>query len=195
MSGLFGFCDSSVQGLGVVPYAGGPSVLGSGLRELGSGLRGCHGWRRFVKGSGRMIRVTGVGRRILIVAVGLCAIALGWLLLYEVTSPGVAAKLTTAPLAAVLMLQVFPVLGWFAWRMDRSLNAAISNAELAHERAGGREGASGLSERGLSTDAAAARQEEGGPRTTEVVAVHRVVHVPRARPRVQARAGEEIAAR
>ena len=177
--------------MGELPYAGCFSVLGSDLRESDSdrsrakdgGVRLSRIGEAVREGRGRMIRVTGVGRRMLIGAVGLCAMGLGWLLLYEVTSPGVAARLSTAPLAAVIALQVLPVLGWLAWRVDR---AAV--AEAAGVRA----------ETGVAAPAADVRlvhADERPARFSEVVPVHRVVHVTRTRPRSLARAGDEAVAR
>ena len=142
---------------------------------------------RLVKGSGRMIRVTGVGRRILIGSVGLCAVALGWLLLYEVTSPGVAAKLTTAPLAAVLALQVMPVLGWIAWRMDRSMRTSCKESATDSTA-----DAESVSEH--SVDVAVPTYAPRLAAAVEVVPVHRVVHVVRARHRASNRGVDEKSA-
>jgi hypothetical protein len=132
-----------------------------------------------------MIRVTGAGRRLLIGTVGLCAMGLGWLLLYEITSPGVAAKLSTAPLAAVIALQVLPVLGWFAWRVDRAANAG-ADLELAAVQPQVVTAACDSEPKAVITDDRPAR-------FAEVVPVHRIVHVTRARGK--ARAADEAVVR
>lgn len=132
-----------------------------------------------------MIRVTGVVRRMLVVAVGLSAVALGWVLLFEVTSPGVAAKLPTGPLAAVIALQVLPLLAWGAWRADRALRAEL-------EEPGPAVAASVESERGLAVDPVSVLPpERPRPRNDQVMPVHRVTHMPRTRVRPLARGAEQ----
>ena len=124
-----------------------------------------------------MVEVLGLVRRSVIGAAALASLGLGWILLWHVTPPGVASKLQTGVLATVVSLQVLPVLAWFAWRADRALAAeereraaarpAARDPERAHERPLPRP--------------AEAPVVHTGERAGEVLAVHRVVHVPRAK--------------
>jgi uncharacterized protein (DUF58 family) len=134
-----------------------------------------------------MIRVTGVGRRVLIGVVALGAMALGWVLLYQITSPGVAAKLSTAPLAVVIALQILPILGWAAWRLDRSVRVVNEDPaphpapkEIVHVEAP------------IAASTAAAGERVG--RVGDVVPVYRVVHVARSRQRALSRDNDEVKA-
>lgn len=121
-----------------------------------------------------MVEVLGLVRRSAIGAAALASLGLGWVLLWHVTPPGVASKLQTGVLATVVSLQVLPVLGWFAWRADRALGA--EERERASARPAPREG-------GLRPQARPAEPPvvHAGERAGEVLAVHRVVHVPRAK--------------
>jgi len=134
-----------------------------------------------------MIRVTGVGRRMLIGVVALGAMALGWVLLYQITSPGVAAKLSTAPLAVVIALQILPIVGWAAWRLDRSARVfgedpapTPAPIEISHANTP------------PAPSIAAACERVG--RAGDVLPVHRVVHVARSRQRVLSRGNDEVKA-
>lgn len=127
-----------------------------------------------------MLRLSGVLRKSIVALVAAQAVALGWVLLWDVTSPGVAARIATGPLAVVIGLQVLPLLGWIAWRADRD-----QMREDAHRRADSAESNRAIEIKTvvLTAEALPARTV-GELRTTGspgVVAVHRVVHVPRPR--------------
>lgn len=127
-----------------------------------------------------MLRLSGVFRKAVVALVAVTAVGLGWVLLWSVTSPGVAARVATGPLAVVVSLQILPVLAWIAWRADRDMMR-----EDAMERAPEAEAVPPIE---IKTPAAvpeiAPTRAMGELRTTggpSVVAVHRVVHVPRSR--------------
>ncbi len=194
--GIVALCSDSVifpgHAVGDMPYAAPPRFSGSVWRQAGVGSnpprmavgRGA----RFVKGQDRMIRLTGVVRRLLLVTVGLSAVGLGWVLLFKVTSPGVAARLATGPLAAVIALQVLPVLAWAAWRIDRGSQAHGVEEQPIEQP---------VPEAALVEQVPAASQpvaERPRVRNDQVMPVHRVTHMPRTRTRTVARATDQAVA-
>jgi hypothetical protein len=117
-----------------------------------------------------MVESLGRMRQVLIAAVALGSVGLGWVMLWHITPPGVATNLQTSILTTVVALQVLPVLAWFAWRADREVSAEAAPRSAAPDA--GREAAR-----------PAVRDSVRSPdRPGEVLAVHRVVHVPRAKP-------------
>ena len=116
-----------------------------------------------------MVESLGRVRQVLIAAVALGSVGLGWVMLWHITPPGVATKLQTSILAVVVSLQALPVLAWFAWRADREVSAEAPRVPAEAEAA--------------PVTRPAARESVRSPdRPGEVLAVHRVVHVPRAKP-------------
>lgn len=124
-----------------------------------------------------MVEVLGLVRRSAIGAAAAASLGIGWVLLWHVTPPGVASKLQTGVLATVVALQALPVLAWFAWRADRALSR--EEREKSTAKAAAREPARAV-ERPAPRPAEAPVLHTP-ERPGEVVAVHRVVHVPRAK--------------
>ncbi|MEK6701622.1 MAG: hypothetical protein AABZ53_05120 [Planctomycetota bacterium] len=65
-------------------------------------------------------------RRLTLVTVAIGSLIVGWLLLWHLMSPGVAAGTPTGVLIAVLSLQMLPLCAAAAWWWDRSTRPAIN---------------------------------------------------------------------
>jgi hypothetical protein len=120
-------------------------------------------------------------RAAVIISACIVSLVLGWMLLWRTTEPNVARGVGTPILMAVLALQIFPVLGIFSWRWDRS---AARSDECAID---------GVSETAARTPTlSTATSEIAGVRSAashNVIPVHRVVYQTRGR---SARSGKSV---
>lgn len=105
-------------------------------------------------------------RRLTLLAVAVGSLIVGWILLWHLMSPGVAAGTPTGVLLAVLSLQMLPLCAAAAWWWDRSVRPA------AHAQASETPESRPAQASGPATPAA--------PVALAVPQlVHRVVHAPR----------------
>lgn len=75
-------------------------------------------------------------RRLSLVTVAIASLIVGWLLLWHLMSPGVAAGAPTGVLLAVLSLQILPLCAAAAWWWDRATRPSTAVPAVTMEDSG-----------------------------------------------------------